>query len=136
MEREDDELAYPFAVPRLGGKGLPYIEPIAMWQAVLGDLLLDTPPGVMAARFHKGLAKAIVSMVRRLHRADPQRFDTVVLSGGVFQNATLLEQVMTRLRAEDFRVLAHERVPANDGGLALGQALIDAACRQAAGVKG
>lgn len=127
LEREDDELAYPFAVPRLGGKGLPYIEPIAMWQAVLGDLVLGTPPGVISARFHKGLARAIVQMVCRLHRADPQRFDTVALSGGVFQNATLLEQVLARLRAEGFEVLAHERVPSNDGGLALGQALIDAA---------
>jgi hydrogenase maturation protein HypF len=140
LEREDDELAYPFAVPRLGGKGLPYIEPLAMWQALLGDLVLDTPPGVIAARFHKGLAKAIVGMVGRLHRAGPERFDTVALSGGVFQNATLLELAMTRLRAEGFRVLAHERVPANDGGLALGQALVDAARSATAerddGVKG
>jgi hydrogenase maturation protein HypF len=98
-----------------------------MWQALLGDLVLDTPVGVMAARFHKGLAKAIVQMVQRLHRARPERFDTVALSGGVFQNATLLEQVVARLRAASFRVLAHERVPANDGGLALGQALVDAA---------
>jgi len=127
LEREDDELAYPFSVPRLDGKGLPYIEPLAMWQAVLGDLVLATPPGVIAARFHKGLAKAIVQLVRRLHRVEPRRFDSVALSGGVFQNATLLEQVVARLRAEGLEVLAHERVPSNDGGLALGQALIDAA---------
>lgn len=135
LEGEDDELSYPFAVPRLGGKGMPYIEPLAMWQAVLGDLVLDTPPAVMAARFHKGLAKAIVGMVRRLHRAAPERFEVVALSGGVFQNAVLLEQVMARLRTDGFRVLAHERVPANDGGLAFGQALVDAA-RLAAGSGG
>jgi hydrogenase maturation protein HypF len=132
LEREGDDLAYPFAVPRLGGKGLPYIEPLAMWQALLGDLVLKTPARVIAARFHKGLARAIVAMVLRLRRprageAGAPAFTTVALSGGVFQNATLLEQVASRLCAEGLRVLMHERVPANDAGLALGQALIDAA---------
>ncbi len=128
LENESDELAYPFAVPRLGGKGLPYVEPLAMWQALLGDLLLNTPPGVMAARFHKGLARVIVHMVYRLTRAeDGCILDTVVLTGGVFQNATLLEQVAGRLRRLGYRVLTHRHTPANDGGLALGQAVVGAA---------
>jgi hydrogenase maturation protein HypF len=103
-----------------------------MWQALLGDLILKTPGGVIAARFHRGLARAIVAMVRRLHRrtvppdtAPP--FTAVALSGGVFQNAALLELVARKLAAEGFQVLLHGRVPANDAGLALGQALIDAA---------
>jgi hydrogenase maturation protein HypF len=136
LEQETDDLAYPFSVPRLGGdstrKGMPYIEPLAMWQALLGDLVLNTPAGVIAARFHKGLARAIVSMVCRLRRQhmradDVPPFDAVALSGGVFQNAILLEQVASRLAGEGLRVLMHARVPANDAGLALGQALIDAA---------
>ncbi len=53
LHNESETLGYPFAVPRLGGKGLPYIEPLAVWQAVLGDLYLKTDPAVMAARFHK-----------------------------------------------------------------------------------
>ena len=40
---------------------MPYVEPLAMWHAVLGDLLLQTPAPIMAARFHKGLARALVS---------------------------------------------------------------------------
>lgn len=130
--REDDELAYPFAVPRLRGKGLPYIEPLAMWQAVLGDLALDTPRGVIAARFHKGLAKAIVHMVKKLNgQAEAARpFSAVALSGGVFQNKTLFEQVVSRLVAQGFRVLTHEQIPTNDAGLAYGQALVDAARQQ------
>jgi hydrogenase maturation protein HypF len=131
LELEDDELAYPFALPRLGGKGLRYIEPLAMWQAVLGDLLLQTPVSVISARFHKGLARAITALVKKLSRQDASRpLDTVVLTGGVFQNKTLLEQVERRLTREHFVVLTHRHTPANDAGLALGQALIDAARQQ------
>jgi hydrogenase maturation protein HypF len=128
LANETEGPAYPFAVPRLGGKGLPYIEPLAVWQAVLGDLLLDTPKAVMAARFHKGLTKAIVHLVTQLCTRDDERWlNTVALSGGVFQNKILLESVVDRLCARGFRVLRHQQVPPNDGGLSLGQALISAA---------
>ncbi|MFC4252982.1 carbamoyltransferase HypF [Sinimarinibacterium flocculans] len=124
----DDTLAYPFAVPRLKS-GLPYIEPLAMWQALLGDLILGTPVPVISARFHKGLAKVIVAMVRQLcaDGAPAGGVRRVALSGGVFQNRVLHEQVAARLRAAGFDVLAHRQVPANDGGLSLGQAVIAAA---------
>ena len=130
LREETDDLAYPFALPILNDNGLPYVEPLAVWQAILGDLILKTPIGVIAARFHKGLAKAIAAMVEKLARdpnAEERRSDTVALSGGCFQNKILLEETMRRLEARDFRVLAHARVPANDGGLALGQAAIGAA---------
>ena len=99
-----------------------------MWQALLGDLILSTPVEVMAARFHKGLAKIIVTMINKLTTTDDERIlNTIALSGGVFQNKILLEQVVMRLEQEDFNVLTHKLVPANDGGLALGQAAIGAA---------
>jgi hydrogenase maturation protein HypF len=82
----------------------------------------------MAARFHKGLAKAIVHMVQKLCTRDEERWlNTVALSGGVFQNKILQELVVERLCAEGFTVLTHRQVPANDGGLSLGQAVISAA---------
>jgi hydrogenase maturation protein HypF len=130
LRDEDEQLAYPFAIPKLRASGLPYIEPLAMWNALLGDLILRTPVPVIAARFHKGLAKALVAMTTKLARRDAEdgpRFDTVALSGGCFQNRVLFEQTVRRLEATGFTVLTHAAVPANDGGLALGQAAIAAA---------
>jgi hydrogenase maturation protein HypF len=125
----DEALDYPFAIPRMKG-GFPYIEPLAMWQALLGDLILATPLGVMAARFHRGLAKAIVRMIDQLVAqsvSEPTPIRTVVLSGGVFQNRVLFEAVCAGVAAGGLTVLTHSRVPCNDGGLALGQATIAAA---------
>lgn len=91
-------------------------------------LALAHPPCVMAARFHKGLAGAIVAMVLQLNERNGERtIGTVALSGGVFQNKILLEQVARGLRELGFAVLTHQRVPANDGGLSLGQAIVAAA---------
>jgi hydrogenase maturation protein HypF len=129
MDRDDGE-SYLFAIPNLRETGLPYIEPLAMWRALLGDLIRKTPAPLIAARFHKGLAKIIVAMAKRLARRDDEggaRFDTVALTGGCFQNRILFEEVVRRLEQENFIVLSHSQVPANDGGLALGQAAIGAA---------
>ena len=129
LHSEDELLAYPFSIPRLPNSRLPYIEPLAMWQALLGDLILQTPAPIMAARFHKGLAKIIVQMIDKLSRYEcgEEPVKTVALSGGVFQNKVLLEQVMMRLQRLEYTVLTHRQVPSNDGGLALGQAVIAAA---------
>nr|WP_246048327.1 hypothetical protein [Hankyongella ginsenosidimutans] len=125
---EPDDLAYPFAIPLLGGKGLPYIEPLAVWRAMLGDLLLETPVGVIAARFHRGLARAVLAMTHRLSGEGGP--DTVALSGGCFQNATLFALIHDGLEAMGLKVLSHSAVPANDGGLALGQATVALAALQ------
>lgn len=125
LRNEDEKLAYPFAIPRLKTSSMPYIEPLAMWQALLGDLLLQTPPGVIAARFHRGLAQVIVQMIRRLSVQDGEYLTrTIALSGDVFQNQVLLEQVEQRLLALGYQVLTHQRIPTNDSGLSLGQAVI------------
>jgi hydrogenase maturation protein HypF len=128
---ETDDLAYPFAIPRWRSNNLPYVEPLAMWQALLGDLVLGTPVGVIAARFHKGLAIVLIKMVEKLtrqHWGEDAPPGAVALSGGVFQNRVLLEQVIRRLQEQGHEVLTHRHVPANDGGLALGQAAVAAAC--------
>lgn len=126
---EAEDLAYPFAIPLLHGRGLSYIEPLAAWRALLGDLHLQTPIGTIAARFHRGLARAIVAMAEKLRRSG-RGSSTVALSGGCFQNAVLFRLVHDGLRAAGLAVLSHADIPANDGGIALGQAVIAAAQRQ------
>ncbi|MEH2395331.1 MAG: carbamoyltransferase HypF [Nostoc sp.] len=101
------------------------IDPRPMWQALLNDLQQQIPEPVMAAKFHKGLANAIVEMVK--HLCEENLINQVVLTGGVFQNCILLEQVTKRLQTLGIKVLTHSLVPANDGGLSLGQAVIAAA---------
>ena len=140
----DEASAYPFAyVSALAGEaagaGLPQLDPAPMWRALLRDLATATPVPRIAARFHLGLAQAIVCMVERLcaehehehehefgESAEPTR---VALSGGVFQNRVLLAEVVARLERGGRRVLCPRQVPANDGGLALGQAVVAAARR-------
>lgn len=123
---ESPDLDYPFSIPLLDGQGLPYIEPLAVWRAMMGDLILRTPIGVISARFHRGLARAIISMVKRLI-GDEQTFKAVALSGGCFQNQTLFNLVHQGLQGAGIKVLTHKQVPVNDGGIALGQAVIAAA---------
>jgi len=126
---DDEELrAYPFTVRRAGD--LEELDTCGMWPALLEDLRCGAAAGAMAARFHRGLARGIVRMVEMLTAAmaaDGRPRPAVALTGGVFQNAILFEQVVTGLQARDFQVLTHSQVPCNDGGLAFGQALIAAA---------
>jgi hydrogenase maturation protein HypF len=96
-----------------------------MWYALLEDLGRKTPPGQIAARFHRGLAKAIRDMVA--HIQGTTSLNTVALTGGCFQNKLLLEEVVRLLKADGLSCLLHGKVPTNDGGLALGQAAIAAA---------
>ncbi len=118
------------AAAGLRGRVLPYDvtagEPAAVdfrpaFAALAAALGRGTPVAELAADFHATLADAVASVVRRLAAASGVR--KVALSGGVFQNVTLLGQVVGLL-AKDFTVLLHRRVPANDGGLALGQAAV------------
>ena len=108
----------------LDGKPL-LLDPVPMWRQLLKDLQQGLETAIISERFHKGFAAAISRLACRLARQ--QQIETVALSGGVFQNATLLALVEQSVQEQGFRVLAQHRVPANDGGLALGQAMIAAA---------
>jgi len=86
-------------------------------EAALADLSIGAPPGAISAALHNGLARAIAEVARR---AGERR---VVLTGGCFQNARLTEATVTALRAAGCEPVCHQRIPPNDGGIALGQAV-------------
>jgi hydrogenase maturation protein HypF len=95
----------------------------------LRELVREVRDGVAvplaSARFHNGLANAVVAGCRRLREATG--LERVALSGGVWQNMLLLSRAVDGLEQAGFEVLVHHLVPANDGGLALGQAVVAAA---------
>ncbi len=99
-------------------------------RAAAEDLLAGQPPEVISARFHRGVAELIVAACLLLRESSG--LGTVALSGGVFQNLLLLGTVTSLLELSGFRVLTHSRVPPNDGGISLGQAVV-AAARDRAG---
>ena len=121
-----DELAraepYPFALRR---GAVNEIDPAPMWDALLEDLAAGRDRGAIAARFHAGLGARLVDLARELAAA--HGIGTVALSGGVFQNRSLLGLCADGLGASGLEVLHHRQVPANDGGLSLGQAVVAAA---------
>ncbi len=96
-----------------------------LWEALLADMGAGVDRGVIAARFHNGLVEAVAGMADRAAVRHGCRF--VALSGGVMQNAIVSEGLYRTLTGRGHRVLVQRRVPANDGGLALGQAAIAAA---------
>jgi hydrogenase maturation protein HypF len=89
------------------------------------DLARGTERAVIAARFQQGIIRLIEDGCATIR--DRHGLETVALSGGVFQNLTVLGRAVTRLEARGFRVLTHSRVPCNDGGISLGQAVVAAA---------
>jgi len=92
-----------------------------MIQHVVEDLRAHESVGRIAARFHNTLAQMVLAVARRVEE------EKVVLTGGCFQNRYLTEHCVDLLRSAGFRVYWHQRVPPNDGGIALGQVI--AACR-------
>jgi hydrogenase maturation protein HypF len=93
--------------------------------AVARDVAAGVAPAIVAARFHAGLADATAEACLRI--AGARGLDLVALSGGVFGNRLLLERTCARLEAAGMCVLRQRRLPANDGGVAYGQAAIAAA---------
>jgi hydrogenase maturation protein HypF len=89
------------------------------WSLLVRSVLADAANGTriaeISAKFHHALAEAIVAVAK--HVGEPR----IVLSGGCFQNRYLTERTVTRLLNENFLTYWHQRVPTNDGGIALGQ---------------
>jgi hydrogenase maturation protein HypF len=107
------------------GEGPLLIAAADLVRAVVEDLARGTDRSVVAARFHNGVAGMITDCCLRLR--ERHGLGTVALSGGVFQNLLLLHAAVDQLEERGFRVLTHSRVPCNDGGISLGQAVVAAA---------
>jgi hydrogenase maturation protein HypF len=122
-EKAGEGPGYPFSIEEQNGLR------ILDWREVVrraaADCRRGRPAAEIAAHFHRGLADALAQTVKRLSRETGLK--DVVLSGGCFMNMTLLESLVNKLESAGLRPLLHERVPCNDGGLALGQAVIAAA---------
>lgn len=115
---EDGPEKYEFVVSEDGS----IIRAHILVRGIVEDLLSNVPPKTIAARFHLSIADLIARISERLR--DERKLNRVVLSGGVFQNRFLSNAVMRTLSAKDFEVITHRRVPTNDGGISLGQAVI------------
>jgi hydrogenase maturation protein HypF len=112
---------YPAAVAT-DDDGTRRIHGTDLIRAIADDLAAGVDGALIAARFHNGVAAAIVAMCHAISEASG--LTTVALSGGVFQNQWLTARVNDGLQAAGFVVLTHSRVPCNDGGISLGQAVI------------
>jgi hydrogenase maturation protein HypF len=112
----ETDARYPFDLREAGGTIC--IDWGPMLHALLADQARRTAPGLIAAALHNTLAEAIVAVAERIGERQ------VVLSGGCFQNRLLTEGAVSRLRAAGFSPCWHQRIPPNDGGIALGQILV------------
>jgi hydrogenase maturation protein HypF len=100
------------------------ILPAPIIRGVAGDRLRGVAAAVISAKFHNTLVRLFAELCDLLRRRHD--LNRAVLSGGVFQNARLLAGFSAALAARGFEVYSHCQVPSNDGGIALGQAVVAA----------
>jgi len=118
---EKTEEAYPFSVLEQCRNSQNDLTPVIIvdWEplirAVLHDVQILIPLARISRKFHNTMVEIIVSVAKRVAQ------ERVVLSGGCFQNKNLVENAVRRLETEGFKPYWHQRIPPNDGGIALGQ---------------
>jgi len=117
---ENERGSYPFAIVEQDGVNIVYLK--ELFGGVIGDLKSGVSQAGIAAKFHHTMAEMVVQMCQRL--AKTSSINRVALSGGVFQNRLLLRLTAAALEEAGFEVLTHSKVPTNDGGVSLGQAVI------------
>jgi hydrogenase maturation protein HypF len=93
-------------------------------QSILSDFLNGVSPAIISGRFHRTIAEIVLEVCQMIRKETG--IQSIALSGGVWQNITLLEQAFELLKEAGFQVLTHRDVPANDGGISVGQVAIAA----------
>ena len=111
---------YPYVIDKTRSEMIIRLKELLL--AILRDVRAKQPTGFIGARFHKTVAEIAVDVSRQARQSTGLK--EVALSGGVWQNQALLDLVRDGLKKEGFIVYFHKQVPTNDGGLALGQAVI------------
>ena len=117
----DPAVSDSYPLPAVPGAGPLILDWEPLLEAVLADTRAGAAAGVVSARFHNALVDGIAAVAARVE--EPR----VALTGGCFQNRLLTERAVARLEEAGFEVLVHRRVPANDGGISLGQIAVAAA---------
>jgi hydrogenase maturation protein HypF len=116
----DEQGAYPFSLT--GDQDYTIILLHELIAGVADDILRGCRVSTISMRFHNTVAAITRDVCLKIEAQS--RLNTVALSGGCFQNRLLLSKVTSLLRKNGFEVLVHRNVPANDGGISLGQAVI------------
>jgi len=118
-QRRGETGEYPWRIEK--GEDLRRLLTDDLIRGIVEDLAHGTSKGVISARFHNTIIRMLQEMCRLLR--EETGIEEVAMSGGSFQNATLLTGLTRMLELDGFQVYTHRLVPSNDGGLALGQAI-------------
>jgi hydrogenase maturation protein HypF len=111
---------YPFSIEVEGRMRVVKLK--ELMAAVVADIRNRVPVPEISLKFHYTVAGIVAEMCKLI--AGESKIERVALSGGVFQNRLLLKLTSAALKKEGFEVLTHRLVPANDGGISLGQAVV------------
>jgi hydrogenase maturation protein HypF len=115
LDRDTDSTFYPYTL-----NSKPYTIEFdwrSMLINILDDLNKEIPVKIISAKFHNSLIHAIIKIAQQI------KVEKIVLTGGCFQNKYLIEKTIEKLQQAGFKPYWHHRVPTNDGGIALGQAI-------------
>jgi hydrogenase maturation protein HypF len=113
---------YPYAIRRQDGRWQIDVSPL--FGAIVEDLRRKVCTETISRRFHNGFVETLVRLARLLR--DESSIHRVCLSGGTFNNVLVLDPLIRKLELDGFDVFTHSTIPAGDGGLCLGQALVAA----------
>ena len=122
IANDGDDGAYPIDFTL--HNGVRILRTRRLFQEILSDMDQRVTVGTIARKFHNALIEIFTSIARAIR--DESSLNRVCLSGGTFHNAYLFAGLQKQLTESGFDVFVHSQVPAGDGGLSLGQAMVAA----------